>query len=47
MGGSGLRVAIKLKGEKDYSIFDSGVYRIHAAEWLFLQEKAIFHAFLM
>jgi len=30
-----------------YSIFDSGVYRIHAAEWLFLEEKAIFHAFLM
>jgi hypothetical protein len=30
-----------------YSIFDSGVYRIHAAEWLFPQEKAIFHAFLM
>jgi hypothetical protein len=30
-----------------YSIFDSGVYRIHAEKWLFPQEKATFHALLM
>jgi hypothetical protein len=26
-----------------YSIFDSGAYRNHAAEWLFPQEKATMH----
>ena len=30
-----------------YSIFDSCVYRIHAAKWLFLQENSTFHALLM
>jgi hypothetical protein len=30
-----------------YSIFDSGVYRIHAAKWLFYQEKATFDALVM
>jgi hypothetical protein len=27
-----------------YSIFVSGVYRIHAVKWLFSQEKATFQA---
>jgi hypothetical protein len=31
----------------DYSIFDSALYRNHAAEWLFPQEKATFDAVLM
>jgi hypothetical protein len=30
-----------------YSIFDSGVYRIHAPKWLFPQEKATFDALVM
>jgi hypothetical protein len=30
-----------------YSIFDSGVYGIHAAKWLFPQEKATFYALVM
>jgi hypothetical protein len=30
-----------------YSIFDSGVSRIHAAKWLFHQEKATFDALVM
>jgi hypothetical protein len=29
------------------SIFASGVYRIHAAKWLFHQEKATFEALVM
>jgi hypothetical protein len=28
---------------ESYSIFDSALYRIHAAEWLFPQGKATFH----
>jgi hypothetical protein len=31
----------------DYSIFDSGVYRILAVKWLFTQEKATFDALVM
>jgi hypothetical protein len=30
-----------------YSVFDSALYRIHAAEWLFPQEKATCYAALM
>jgi hypothetical protein len=30
-----------------YSIFNSAVYRIHAAKWLFYQEKATFDAVVM
>jgi len=30
-----------------YSIFDSGVYRIHAEKWLFPQEKATIDSLLM
>jgi len=30
-----------------YSIFDSGIYRIHAVKWLFPQEKATFDALVM
>jgi hypothetical protein len=30
-----------------YSIFDSGVYRIDEAKWLFPQEKATFDALVM
>jgi hypothetical protein len=30
-----------------YSIFDSGVYRIHGLKWLFPQEKATFDALVM
>jgi hypothetical protein len=31
----------------NYSIFDSGVYRILAVKWLFPQEKATFDALVM
>jgi hypothetical protein len=30
-----------------YSIFDSGVYRIHAEKWLFTKEKSTFDSLLM
>jgi hypothetical protein len=30
-----------------YSIFDSGVYRIHGLKWLFPQEKGTFDALVM
>jgi hypothetical protein len=33
--------------DSGYSIFDSGIYRNHAAEWLFPQEKATLHEFSM
>jgi hypothetical protein len=32
---------------RDYSIFDSSVYRNRALKWLFSQEKATSHAGLM
>jgi hypothetical protein len=32
---------------RGYSIFASGVYRIHAAKWLFPQEKTTFDALVM
>jgi hypothetical protein len=34
-------------GHPVYSIFDSGVYRIQTAKWLFPQEKATFDALVM
>jgi hypothetical protein len=30
-----------------YSIFDSGLYRIHGLKWIFPQEKATFDALVM
>jgi hypothetical protein len=36
-----------IDAEIGYSIFDSGVYRIHAEKWLFPQKKATFDSLLM